>query len=316
MKNFKLSSVSGKINAQPTIENDPLDQLIGTWEGKGFNQIWRPVNRNSTNPSPSPNQDRFLELNETIETLVFDEVSKEIANRGLLQQSDINLHGISYLQRIQDANVKDENGKLTGIHFEPGLWLSIPQTDDNPVNPVTIARLANIPHGTSFVAQGSFFTIADRPVIQKASITPFVIGNPANLIPFPESDLSKATQFRTPLADIPNVVQSMVDDPNSLLSRDIQNKNITSTTVLNISTVPLNPPNSGGGANNISFLVGDINKGPNAHSVQIDAIFWIETILENDGSITTQLQYTQRVLLNFNGLSWPHISVATLKKKS
>jgi hypothetical protein len=26
----------------------------------------------------------------------------------------------------------------------------------------------------------------------------------------------------------------------------------------------------------------------------------------------TQLQYTQRVILNFNGLSWPHVSVATL----
>jgi hypothetical protein len=26
-----------------------------------------------------------------------------------------------------------------------------------------------------------------------------------------------------------------------------------------------------------------------------------------------QLQYTQRVLLNFNGLSWPHVSVATLQ---
>jgi hypothetical protein len=26
------------------------------------------------------------------------------------------------------------------------------------------------------------------------------------------------------------------------------------------------------------------------------------------------LQYTQTVLLNFNGLSWPHITVGTLKR--
>jgi len=26
----------------------------------------------------------------------------------------------------------------------------------------------------------------------------------------------------------------------------------------------------------------------------------------------TQIQYTQTVLLNFNGLTWPHVSVATL----
>jgi len=27
---------------------------------------------------------------------------------------------------------------------------------------------------------------------------------------------------------------------------------------------------------------------------------------------TTQIQYSQEVVLNFNGLSWPHVSVATL----
>ena len=27
---------------------------------------------------------------------------------------------------------------------------------------------------------------------------------------------------------------------------------------------------------------------------------------------STQIQYSQKVLLNFNGLSWPHVSVATL----
>jgi len=33
------------------------------------------------------------------------------------------------------------------------------------------------------------------------------------------------------------------------------------------------------------------------------------------GRIKHQLQYTQTVLLNFNGLSWPHVSVATLIKQ-
>ena len=28
--------------------------------------------------------------------------------------------------------------------------------------------------------------------------------------------------------------------------------------------------------------------------------------------LTTQIQYSQEVLLNFNGLSWPHVSVASL----
>jgi hypothetical protein len=45
--------------------------------------------------------------------------------------------------------------------------------------------------------------------------------------------------------------------------------------------------------------------------VQVDATFWIQTLADS----SLQLQYTQRVLLNFNGLSWPHVTVATLKKQ-
>jgi len=46
---------------------------------------------------------------------------------------------------------------------------------------------------------------------------------------------------------------------------------------------------------------------------QFRAIFWIETV-EYDGRQFLQLQYTQTVLLNFAGLSWPHVSVARLRK--
>ena len=55
--------------------------------------------------------------------------------------------------------------------------------------------------------------------------------------------------------------------------------------------------------------------GPNAQAVTIDALFWIETVKEADGKIKLLLQYSQTVLLNFNGLSWPHVSVATLEKQ-
>jgi hypothetical protein len=50
-------------------------------------------------------------------------------------------------------------------------------------------------------------------------------------------------------------------------------------------------------------------------AAQMDAIFWIETLQESDGAIKHQLQYSQKVTLNFNGLSWPHVSVATLIKQ-
>jgi hypothetical protein len=47
----------------------------------------------------------------------------------------------------------------------------------------------------------------------------------------------------------------------------------------------------------------------------MDAIFWIETVQQADGSHFLQLQYTQRVILNFLNIDWPHISVSTLVKQ-
>ena len=60
---------------------------------------------------------------------------------------------------------------------------------------------------------------------------------------------------------------------------------------------------------NIPFVVA------NATANSFAAIFWIETVQNSDGSCFLQLQYTQTVLLEFNGVKFPHISVATLIKR-
>ena len=71
----------------------------------------------------------------------------------------------------------------------------------------------------------------------------------------------------------------------------------------------------GGGTSNTAFLVGTAG-GPNAVAVEASAAFWIEQVAgENGEADFLQLQYSQQVLLNFNGLSWPHITVATLRKQ-
>jgi hypothetical protein len=302
---FRFTSVSGRV--PPSLAPNPLGPLAalpGVWNGHGFNQIWRPFHGT---------QDRFLEINETLETLEFNEIPGDIPNRGLLQ-TDINLHGVHYLQQVRDANVLGPNGKPAGIHIEPGIWISNPSTS-NPLDPPTIARLANIPHGTSLVAQGSVLPIIDQPpLIEPASITPFTIAPPHTPIQFPETNLGVPSTFRTLPADIPHVTQAMVNNPNIVLSDAISGQNIISTTILKISTTDLNPPSSGGGTSNIAFLQGAAG-GPNAQAIQMDAIFWIETLKEPDGKIKHQLQYSQTVLLNFNGLSWPHVSVATLVKQ-
>jgi hypothetical protein len=350
-KEFSFTSVSRHVPVTPGSNLlGPLAVLKGTWKGEGFNQIWRPFFVDPTAPPtvpPTPaTQDRFLELNQTLETLTFEEIPGDIPNRGMVQ-ADINLHGLRYLQQIQDANVLGPNGQLAGIHVEHGMWLAAPATT-NPNDPTTVARLATIPHGVSLVAQGTALPPQEGPpTINPATISPFgvpptnpqgVAALPINtqIAGFPERDLTFQTLFRTPASDIPNVTQDMVDNPNLVLNLGLQNKNVISTVTLAISTISPNPvpnaplppppknpqtnppvlggePTMGGGISNIAFLTG--NPKPNAFAARMDAIFWIETLQEPDGRIKHQLQYSQTVFLNFNGLTWPHVSVATLIKQ-
>ena len=75
-------------------------------------------------------------------------------------------------------------------------------------------------------------------------------------------------------------------------------------------------PITGGGTSNTAFLRG-AGGGPNANAAQVFATFWIETVKGAPGQPDfLQLQYTQTVILNFNGLSWPHVTVGTLRKKA
>ena len=307
LHNFALKGAGPESSSSEQSGLGLLSQLAGTWVGKGFNQIWRPFNG-------VPQQDRFLELNQTTETLQFEIIPGDIPNRGLLQ-ADINLRGLRYLQQVQDAVVVGPDGQPAGLHLEPGLWLTVPATT-NPQDAATVARLGTIPHGTSILAQGSARRTPGAPTIPATDIRPFSISQPHVFPPFEESDLSKPSAFRTPLEDIPGVTQAMVDDPNSILVAAIAGQKIETTTTLRISTstAAVQPPSSGGGTANIAFLQGAAG-GPNAQAVQVDATFWIEEVQQPDGSLTLQLQYTQRVLLNFNGLSWPHVSVATLLKQ-
>ena len=287
-----------------------LAALPGKWVGKGFNQIWRPFHGTS---------DRFLELNLTKETLEFSQSVGAIPNRGLLQP-DIELAGIHYLQQVKDVLAG------VGIHVEPGFWVTAPLTT-NPAEPATVARMASIPHGTTVNAQGTAIAVSGGPIIDPVSIRPFPIGSAPPPIaavafpPFNEANLSVPTAFRLPNPIPPSITQAMVNNPNSVLTAAIAGQTITHTTVLTIGTkAPAAPPppaapNVGGGTDNIAFLQGG-PAGPNADAAQMTAIFWIEQVAAGPyGPAFLQLQYTQTVLLNFNRLSWPHVSVATLRKQ-
>ena len=113
----------------------PLSAFTGNWSGKGFNTIFRPDNTTTPTPfNPPITSDNVLELNLTEEILSFSNSLGSIPNRGTGTQGDIFLNGVPYLQTINDATTLPP----TGIHFEPGIWLSVPATTI-PNEPVTVA---------------------------------------------------------------------------------------------------------------------------------------------------------------------------------
>ncbi len=293
---------------------DPLGALaglLGTWKGHGFNAIWR--------PSHSGQSDRFLELNMTTETLVLTRINGAIPNRGFLMP-DINMFGLTYMQQISETSTG------AGLHVEPGIWASVPATSD-PSEPPTIVRMASIPHGTTILAQGGApQVISGGPQnIPNNNILPFFFGSPApangdfNSVAqtFPELDLSQSTQFRSVA---PGVTQDIVKNPNLVLQNalkaSLQGTSMKSRTFLHVAT-DHSAVNAGGGTANTAFLVGTGNPpAGNALAATAQATFWIETIAGTGGQPDKhQLQYTQLVMLDFNGIHWPHVTVGTLVKQ-
>jgi hypothetical protein len=386
--NFKMNQVRPPLaTAAPAVLTPspnlgPLAAFVGNWKGQGFNTIFRPDNtKTPTHFNPPITSDNVLELNLTEEILSFSTSLGTIPNRGSGTEGDIFLNGVPYLQTINDVTTLP----ATGIHFEPGMWLSVPATT-TPNEPPTLTRMASIPHGTTIVAQGTLFTsISGKPILDPIDITPFAIGNPQNKIPFPSQTASNEETPRIPqnlssFISAGTITQAMLSDPNTVLRNQVQHQTITETVVIFISTNPALPllggplpagttattqpppitPSFGGGPANIAFLLGGPTPpaAPNAQAFQMDAVFWVETVeyqvevpaiqagsppvilqpIQTSPPIplqpsfvasipfvsgkgfpggivkvaTTQIQYSQKVILNFAGLSWPHVSVASL----
>ena len=280
----------------------PLAPLVGSWRGTGFNTIWRPH-------YPKDESDRFLELNLTNETFVFSPILGEIPNRGLLQP-DIAMTGVTYMQQVSDATVPPPPGP--GLHIEPGLWVWVPPTTE-PAEPATVVRMASIPHGTVMLAQGTVTSVTGAPAISDVNVIPYPIGSPeppgsdfpAAKAAFPELDLSVPTPYRLAPA---GVTEDMVANPSGVLDAVLSTQRIRKTVTLSVTTDTT--PVAGGGTANTAFL------GVNANAVHVDAAFWIEYVEDpGGGPDTLQLQYRQKVLLDFDGMHFPHVSVATLQRE-
>jgi hypothetical protein len=369
----------------------PLAQFQGAYAGNGFNLIFRPRPNNDKTPFdkiPVGPADNVLELNLTTEQLTFGETIGDIPNRGLNlnNQPDVTLGGFPYLQTIQDVTNREtgkgDRIKPTGIHFEPGMWLNVPATD-NPKNGASVVRMASIPHGTTINAQSlsplqqatALGGNPGAPNFEVLDTTPFPIGTTTPLNPNPFANSMDATSTNSPripqnlskFAQTGTITTEIIKNPNLVLQNAIKAQDIRETISFEVSTGSPSDKINGGGTANIAFLAGTTDPGttslpgnPNAHAAFMKSRFWIETVaydvvvprfttrdavllkptMPKDSTAPTpvfavtppvklptqqsrtikipgiQIQYSQTVFLNFAGLTWPHVSVATLCPKN
>ena len=151
----------------------------------------------------------------------------------------------------------------------------------------------------------------------------------------PEVNLSSDGIGSQSNGPFPPEFQGYVNDPNSLLRSAIAGQNILGTITIQLSTTGV-----ADSIGNIPFL-GLPNQTnpqnptgtPNAFVSQAMATFWIEWVAVPNAVTPTapaanpaiqaiepfwpiptylQLQYSQVVILIFNGVLWPHVTVATL----
>ncbi|KAF4962453.1 hypothetical protein FSARC_9482 [Fusarium sarcochroum] len=352
---------------------DVLTKFRGTYSGFGFNTIFRPNGTKTPTPLPilppseDPN-DNILQLNLTSESMSFSKEQTDVPNRGLDTQADLMLNFIPYTQTIADiTEIVSPPQKQPVIHFEPGLWVHVPASQEMPVLTASLSRMASIPHGTSINVQ-SFkpaSTSKGAPVIPEVNITPLIIGQKGTVGFRSQTATSNNThrlpQDLAPFIEAGTITQDILTDPNTVLRNANEGKTITEHTTFKVSSFPENPE-LGGGTSNIGFLVGadgGVNtatvqaRSANANAVKVTAQYWLSKVQtkinvpvvntkgdkktfvspESKGPRDavpsflvdydfptpqtvnveyTQIQYTQTVFLDFNGLSWPHVTVGTL----
>ena len=335
---------------QPQVPSlGPLTAFAGAFHGHGLNTIFRPDIGTPTKLRNPVGSDNLLELNLTSQTLSFSRPLGSVPNRGEAQP-DIFLNGVSYLLTVNDITRPAEP---IGIHFEPGLFMNIPATKE-PAEETTVVRMASIPHGTTLCAQGTSRTFTGPPSIPPVSITPNIGRFPSQTASDPRT--ARIPQDLTAFIKNGSITQAILDDPNTVLRNATAHQTILSTTAIGLSDNPASPLFGGGTVNIAFLLGDRTVTLPNAQITAMSSFFWIETVqhvitvpawtpgqpplaipahttggpapvfLVKPPSAVTQprqitvtspqIQFSQKVIMNFNGILWPHISVATLVPNS
>lgn len=261
-----------------------LTGLIGNWHGaNGFNLIAVPDQKGSFE----------LLIDPYTEDLVVNAVPATTPNRGLIIIE--NIPTLQYSTTISET----ADSKNSLMHVEGGFWELTTQSARNAG--FDIFRIASVPHGNAVEAMGNS-SVSDGPPDFEASFNALPTGDLPTLSGYTDKyigeplypDFSPLFPTRT----LGNYLQKQIDG----------GLKVTKTVTLEVST-----RNKGGIANIASIRT-------NANATEFDATFWIETLEDKDGHVFRQLQYAQRIMIEFpiksdlpgQTIAWPHVNVNTL----
>ena len=196
-------------------------------------------------------------------------------------------------------------------------------------------------HGLPPIVPASALALGIQPIDVTIPLPPSGFSTPHTAAT--EGDLATdgpGSQSNVPPGGYPPEFQGYVNDPNSLLREAIAGQDILGHITINLST-----DCPGGKIGNIPFLgltdpADDASSAAakaniaNAFVSQVNATFWIEWVRIRDfpripkpeeicrpiyeiepywpEPTYLQLQYSQVAILIFNGVFWPHVTVATL----
>lgn len=302
--NFHFDEVDVKYN--PALRAQPLEtslgvltQFQGTYVGAGFNIIFRPNNTVTTTTfpetvAPFPGRsdianDNVLELNVTSETLAFTQQNiGNVPNRGQGGQGDIFLAGAAYVHSVSDM-LNPDTGKADipdpqVIHYEPGLWMQVPASQE-PLNlPATLIRMGSIPHGTTINASGVSppdTLLPGPPDFDPVNPIPSAeLGGP--LKNFKEYSLKadfvncpRIPQDLTKFIASGTITQDMLDNPITFLQNANLGKNIVDHYTFSVSAAQQTGVD-GSGIVSIPFLQGT-TASQNASVTRMTSTFWVET---------------------------------------
>lgn len=261
-----------------------LTGLIGNWHGaNGFNLI----------AVPDQKGDFELLIDPYTEDLIVNAVPATTPNRGLIIIE--NIPTLQYSTTISET----ADSKNSLMHVEGGFWeLSTKSTRNAGFD---IFRIASVPHGNAVEAMGNS-SVSNGPPAFDDDFNALPTGDLPTLSGYTDKyigeplypDFSPVAPTRT----LSNYLQKQIDS----------GLKVTKTVTLRVST-----RNKGGIANIASIRT-------NANATEFDATFWIETLEDQDGKCFQQLQYAQRIMIEFpikidlpgQTIAWPHVNVNTL----